>query len=202
MATAVTHVVAVKEHAVYAFDVLHHSLTKARGAPPAPNFDISHSTPLFVTLYKSVGREKELRGCIGTLSPVNHGRIGDYALKSALEDGRFEPVQASELPALTLSVSLLVRYEAAAHPEDWTVGVHGIIFEFTADGRRFSATYLPEVAHEQGWTQREAVLSLVRKAGCRRAVTDYSALSDVRTTRYQSSKVSLTYEEWRTLRSC
>lgn len=88
--------------------------------------------------------------------------------KSALRDSRFSPVAARELPALSCGVSLLSRFERAAGGwDDWEVGVHGIIIEFT-DPRlkcRRSATFLPEVSAEQGWGRREAVEALVRKAG-------------------------------------
>jgi AMMECR1 domain-containing protein len=34
---------------------------------------------------------------------------------------------------------------------DWEVGKHGILISFTdKGGTNYSATYLPEVAHEQG----------------------------------------------------
>jgi AMMECR1 domain-containing protein len=42
---------------------------------------------------------------------------------------------------------------------------HGVIIEFVADGRNYSATYLPDVALEQGWDQREAINSLIKKSG-------------------------------------
>jgi AMMECR1 domain-containing protein len=37
----------------------------------------------------------------------------------------------------------------------------------TQPSRTLSATYLPEVAPEQGWNQEEAVLSAIAKAGYR-----------------------------------
>lgn len=41
--------------------------------------------------------------------------------RSALHDGRFSPIEASELRSLDVSVSLLVKYEQARHWEDWEV---------------------------------------------------------------------------------
>ena len=53
------------------------------------------------------------------------------------------------------------------------------------------ATYLPEVALEQGWTKIEAIDSLLRKGGFVGKITE-----DVRRkivlTRYQSSKHTVT----------
>lgn len=45
--------------------------------------------------------------------------------------------------------------------------VHGIRISFVHDRQRYSATYLPGVALEQGWTKAETLISLVRKAGYR-----------------------------------
>jgi len=141
----------------------------------------------------------ELRGCIGTLSPKPLvTSIGEYALISALRDRRFRPVQFRELPHLRVGVSLLVRYEPCEHCHDWVVGVHGIIVRWRDEDDRFaeySATYLPEVAHEQGWDQKTAVESLVRKAGYRGRITD-ALLGRLQTTRYQSSKQLVTFEEY------
>lgn len=48
---------------------------------------------------------------------------------------------------------------------EWEIGLHGIIINFSDpyNGARLNATYLPEVAQEQGWTKLEALQSLVRK---------------------------------------
>lgn len=53
------------------------------------------------------------------------------ALRSALRDRRFPPIAAKELPSLRCTVSLLCAFEKAADCADWTVGVHGLIVEFT-----------------------------------------------------------------------
>jgi uncharacterized protein (TIGR00296 family) len=116
-------------------------------------------------------------------------------MKSAFEDGRFDPVAHGELPAMSVGVSLLVNYEPAARPDDWVVGVHGIIIEFVVDARRYSATYLPEVAPEQGWDQSQALESFVKKAGWARPLPA-AGWASMKVTRYQSSKAHMTYREW------
>lgn len=95
-------------------------------------------------------------------------------------------------------MSLLVKYEEAAHAEDWEVGIHGVILKFAVGGRTLSATYLPEVAEEQGWTQSQAIDSLVRKAGHRDAITT-AIRASMSVTRYQSSKAVLTHAQWKRL---
>lgn len=93
----------------------------------------------------------ELRGCIGTLAPRPlRTAIGEFALTSAFRDGRFNPIAKHELPHLRVAVSLLVNYEECRHVHDWVIGVHGIIITFRHGSADYSATYLPEVAQEQG----------------------------------------------------
>lgn len=70
---------------------------------------------------------------------------------SAMRDSRFSPITRDELPRLRVAVSILRHFEDAQDYLDWTVGVHGIRIEFHNEkGNRRSATYLPEVAPEQG----------------------------------------------------
>ena len=86
------------------------------------------------------------------------------------------------------------------------MGLHGIIIKFEGNTkskgnkgsgreRTYSATYLPEVAAEQRWSQKEAVVSLVRKAGYRGVIND-QLMEHIRCTRYQSSKYRLSYQEY------
>ncbi|KAF1775038.1 AMMECR1 protein [Phytophthora cactorum] len=62
-------------------------------------------------------------------------------------------------------------------------------------GNDYSATYLPQVAREQGWTHVETVTSLMRKAGYRRSVSE-AMLRTVKVTRYRSSIHKLTYQQY------
>lgn len=67
----------------------------------------NESRGVFVTLKKLDG---ELRGCIGTYSPVTESldkEILRNASSAALDDPRFSPVKPNELTELTLSVDVL-----------------------------------------------------------------------------------------------
>ncbi|KAL4931239.1 AMMECR1 domain-containing protein [Aspergillus undulatus] len=135
--------------------------------------------PLFVTwntLSKS-GR-KSLRGCIGTFEAqeLSHG-LKSYALTSAFDDTRFSPIPASLLPSLSCSLTLLGTFEPCTNPLDWTLGTHGLRISFIHRGRRFGATYLPDVPVEQGWTKEETVTSLMHKAGWSGASSESSSTS-------------------------
>ncbi len=99
----------------------------------------------FVTLNKD-GR---LRGCIGHLAAQRklYECVQENALNAALNDGRFDPVEASELPAVRIEVSVLTDPEPLSHdgPDDLLAklipGVDGVILK---SGYRQS-TYLPMV---------------------------------------------------------
>lgn len=70
---------------------------------------------------------------------------------SACNDTRFSPITMDELSKLHVSVSILRHFEDGADYRDWEVGVHGIRIEFHNEkGNKRTATYLPEVASEQG----------------------------------------------------
>ena len=69
---------------------------------------------------------------------------------SAFRDRRFSPIAKDELPLLRVSISLLTNFEDAANVWDWEIGVHGIRIQWSEGGTTYSATYLPQVAPEQG----------------------------------------------------
>ena len=116
---------------------------------------------------------------------------------SALRDSRFAPIALREVPRLSCGISLLRCFEEGREWHDWTVGVHGIVLSFVDPEarRQRSATYLPEVAREQGWNQREAVDSLMRKAGYGGPLSD-ALRASASVTRYQSSKAALDFEAY------
>lgn len=117
---------------------------------------------------------------------------------SALRDRRFQPIDASELPQLTCTVSLLHSFEGNKAWDAWEPGRHGIIISFVdpRDGRRKSATFLPEVAREEGWGRRETLEHLVSKAGCATEGPAFdNLLPKISLTRYQSTAASLSYDE-------
>jgi len=211
--------VATPEMCHYCFDVI---INELLGRDALPNHDERSSAflqtipntmqcPLFVTWDKRVLSNKSsgssgrrgssddsfrLRGCIGSLSPLKLCKaLGDYALTSAFRDTRFDPVASHEIMQLKVWVSLLVKYEECDDCLDWEVGKHGIFITFMVDSNNYNVTYLPEVASSQGWTNKEAIESLVRKAGYRSKISD-EFLAGIKCTRYQSSKQDLTYASY------
>ncbi|KAG0239643.1 AMME chromosomal region protein 1-like [Mortierella sp. GBA43] len=128
--------------------------------------------------------------------PVHKPDFDNSEYPFAFKDGRFPPIAKKELVSLVCNVSLLTDFEDGKDYLDWEIGVHGIWIEFSDDnGRKKTATYLPEVAKEQGWTKKKAIHSLLRKGGFRGSITD-DVMRAIVLTRYQSRKAQATYEEY------
>ncbi|KAG0004726.1 AMME chromosomal region protein 1-like [Modicella reniformis] len=187
-----------KEHCFYCFDALV-AYFEARPVV-APDFENSEY-PLFVTWSTSEGRDLVLRGCIGNFKamPLYSG-LQEYALTSAFKDGRFPPIALKEIPSLVCNVSLLINFEDGDDYLDWEIGVHGIWIEFRdGKGRKRTATYLPEVPKEQGWTKLKTIDSLLRKGGFQGSINE-DVRQGIILTRYQSRKAQSTYDEY--IQSC
>ncbi|XP_077283997.1 uncharacterized protein CG5902 [Arctopsyche grandis] len=185
--------VACRDMCYFCFDVLNTHL-HCLDQPTAPNFT-DDEFPLFVTW--KIGKDHRLRGCIGTFNALRlHSGLREYAITSALKDSRFPPITRDEVPRLTVSVSILQNFEEAEHYLDWELGIHGIRIEFINEkGTRRTATYLPEVATEQGWDQVQTIDSLLRKGGYKAHITSEMRRS-IKLTRYQSEEVTATYQEY------
>lgn len=137
-----------------------------RPAQPAPTGEgvLQARLGTFVTL--TIGRA--LRGCIGTLQgsePLYHA-VADAAYSAARRDPRFQPLQADELAATRIEISVLSPTEtlrvdsreallAALRP-----GVDGLLLE---EGRMRS-TFLPKV-WEQLPEPEQFLAQLLAKAG-------------------------------------
>lgn len=80
---------------------------------------------------------------------------------------------------------------------DWMLGKHGLRISFSNHGRRYGATYLPDVAKEQGWTKEETIESLMRKAGWNGRKDEWRKVSGLEIVRYEGAKVDLDYAEWK-----
>ncbi|XP_031712911.1 nuclear protein AMMECR1 isoform X2 [Anarrhichthys ocellatus] len=114
----------------------------------------------------------------------------------ALKDSRFPPMTRDELARLFCSVSLLTNFEDVGDYLDWEVGVHGIRIEFFNEkGSKRTATYLPEVAKEQGWDHIQTIDSLLRKGGYKAPITN-DFRKTIKLTRYRSEKMTMGYAEY------
>ncbi len=113
----------------------------------------------FVTLRE----DGELRGCVGSLAtdqPLWQA-VASAAASAAMDDPRFLPIDSSEVPSLTIDVSVLGPPVPLRDPATFRPGAHGVIVE--RDGRR--GLLLPEVATDRGWGLDGMLDATCRKAG-------------------------------------
>ena len=114
---------------------------------------------VFVTL-----REKgELRGCIGLITAAKPLYLGvrDAATYAALEDPRFSPVNAAELPGLQYEISVLTPFRRVLDTKEIRVGRDGLLM---IQGR-YEGILLPQVATEQRWDRKTFLEEACLKAG-------------------------------------
>ncbi|KAI6082046.1 AMMECR1 domain-containing protein [Hypoxylon rubiginosum] len=172
--------------------------TSTDSLPDANTPKITES-PLFVTWNTVSARSghTSLRGCIGTFEAqeLDEG-LSSYAITSAVHDMRFDAISKRELPSLEVAVTLLTDFEDCADAMDWEVGTHGLRVSFAERGRRYGATYLPDVAPEQGWTKEETLVSLMRKAGWAGRKDKWRSV-DLKVVRYQGRKKDIQYPEYK-----
>jgi AmmeMemoRadiSam system protein A len=115
---------------------------------------------VFVTLHN----KESLRGCIGIIEcdqPL-YQMIVEMAIESATSDPRFVPVNEYELKEINIEISVLFGKRRVESADDIEIGKHGVIVK-----RGFaSGVFLPQVAHETGWSKREFMEHLCeQKAG-------------------------------------
>lgn len=180
---------------IFAFDVLIVTLKKLdQSKLKFPEIFKQQNYPLFVTW--STGKEKNLRGCIGTFSTGElQTNLLLYSYYAAFKDSRFKPIKVSEIPHLHCGVSLLVDFEEAKDAYDWEVGLHGITIDFTSSYKTHHATFLPEVSKDRSWDKRTTLKHLVQKAGYYGKLED--VVDKIKLTRYQSIKVGITHDEYK-----
>jgi uncharacterized protein len=131
--------------------------------PPLPPV-FNEKRGVFVTITKN----GELRGCIGfpyPMLPLKEALEG-AASSAALEDPRFPPVRAHELPDLFIEVTVLtppipLTGQPGDRPGLVVVGKHGLIARLS--GR--SGLLLPQVATEYEWDAVEFLYHTCVKAG-------------------------------------
>jgi MEMO1 family protein len=113
---------------------------------------------------RCIGRGEDLRGCIGTIEPTDsvYNTVAMRAASAALEDTRFpHTVSIAELPFITIEISVLTPPVPVKSAEEIVIGKHGIILGVGWN----RATFLPQVAPEQGWDRTTTLRHLALKAG-------------------------------------
>lgn len=131
-------------------------------APTSDEPELVSACGCFVTL-KNSGR---LRGCIGQFisdRPLIE-LVSEMAVAAATKDPRFlaDPIGPSELDSLDMEISVLSPLTKTEDPLSLRLGIDGI---YITSGQR-SGCFLPQVATETGWNEREFLTHCcVHKAG-------------------------------------
>jgi AmmeMemoRadiSam system protein A len=113
----------------------------------------------FVTLF--VGGE--LRGCIGTADRARplHRVVSEMARAAATRDWRFAALSATDLPSLTIEISVLGPEHAVHEPREIEIGRHGLDIRIG----HARGLLLPQVAQEHGFDGERFLAETCRKAG-------------------------------------
>ena len=116
--------------------------------PPVPNEGVfGRKGAAFVTLHTK--HDHNLRGCIGTIiayRPLGED-IAAHAVDAAVNDPRFNAMQAGELAAVEIEISVLSEpkelvYDGADELLDaLRPGIDGVVIKYNG----YSATFLPTV---------------------------------------------------------
>jgi AmmeMemoRadiSam system protein A len=105
----------------------------------------------------------ELRGCFGYINayyPLAQS-VQEVAVKSALEDPRFEHIAPDELEAMEVEISVLESPVTVERTDEIEIGIHGLILET----RTHRGLLLPSVATEYGWDREQFLNHTALKAG-------------------------------------
>lgn len=158
----------------------------ARGQPlpEAPDEGLlGEPRALFVSLHQG----GMLRGCIGTLRPVDTlGRsVVSMAESASQRDPRFPPVGPEELAALEVEISVLTPFEEVPRREG-RLELEAIVpgrDGLYVSGRGSSGLLLPQVAVEYGWDRETFLAHTCQKA---RLPEDAWKDPDVRVQRFRA----------------
>ncbi len=115
------------------------SMVKTGKMPPLPTRLPEEMLHTRAGAFVSLHLHGQLRGCIGTISPVRDciaKEILYNGVAAATEDPRFAPVQSGELPDLEYSVDILGRPEPVTALSQLNPKQYGVIVESTQDARR------------------------------------------------------------------
>jgi len=113
---------------------------------------------VFVSLYN----RGKLRGCVGHVTSDDPLclTVGKMALAAAGHDWRFPPVEAKELPEITIEISALTEPVLILRIDEIEPGRDGVMIR--KGGNR--GVFLPKVAEEQGWNREQLLEHLCDKA--------------------------------------
>lgn len=127
---------AVQEHPIVSLARRTIETYVREGRSPDPPDDLSENLPARAGAFVSLHTHDRLRGCIGTIEPVQDSlaqEVISNAISAATRDPRFPPLTVTELPDLDISVDVLGVAEAITDMDELDPVKYGVIVEL---GRR------------------------------------------------------------------
>jgi uncharacterized protein (TIGR00296 family) len=155
-----------KKAVQFARQIIHNYVTDTKKSLPDLGRVFQEKQGVFVTLHTFPSHD--LRGCIGIPLPVM--TLRDALVESAqsvTRDPRFPPLDASEIQAIVVEVTVLTKPEQikVQHPQDYPaniiIGRDGLIVEQSF----FKGLLLPQVPVEQEWDAEDFLSHTCMKAG-------------------------------------
>jgi MEMO1 family protein len=130
---------------------------------PRPQFEVSDTLKALGAAFVTLNENGQLRGCIGYTEAFRPlwQTVSECAVSAAVDDPRFPPVTASEVPKLHIEISVLTPLQKVKSLDEIKVGRDGLMISM--GGRR--GLLLPQVATEYGWTHDEFLRHTCEKAG-------------------------------------
>ncbi|HKQ87790.1 MAG TPA: AmmeMemoRadiSam system protein A [Candidatus Acidoferrales bacterium] len=146
-------------------EIARHALTAAVECRALPSLSVCAALCRPGGAFVTITRNGRLRGCIGQLpSNTSLAEVVAYCARSvASEDPRFPRVEADELPAIEIELSVLSLL-ASIRPEEIEPGKHGL---FVSNGLR-RGVLLPQVAVQFRWNGMRFLEATCEKAGLAR----------------------------------
>lgn len=134
-----------------------------KGIPPAEFTPASERLKEHYGAFVTITKHGDLRGCIGRIigdQPL-YLTIQQMAQAAAMEDPRFRPVEAAELPELEIEISVLTPLEEVKDVSAIVIGRDGLVIR----SGYHSGLLLPQVATDYGWDVEEFLAQTCQKAG-------------------------------------
>ncbi len=134
---------------------------KAKSPAPLPSAERSAALNQRAGVFVTIKKNGELRGCVGNLAASRPlwQMVPDRTLAASTADPRFPPLSADEGP-VTVEISLLTPLKKLAGWQELRPGKGAVLL---LEGK--TATLLPQVAAEMGWSREQLLENLARKAG-------------------------------------
>lgn len=132
-----------------------------RPRPVVPSASLAEKRGAFVTLYQA----SDLRGCIGRVQPLQPlwETVAEMTAASATRDPRFAAILVSELPRISIQISVLTPLRPIRSLAEIEVGRHGLYVRKSGQ----TGVLLPQVAERCGWSAARFYAETLRKGDIR-----------------------------------